>query len=101
MRRFLLPLLLLAAWLPGPALAHEGGTHAKGTVHQVSASGIMLQTPEGKMVTLPVGQQTHVMRGDKVIELTDIKPGERAVVHAMTHDGKLEATEIRVAGASK
>jgi len=98
MRRILLALLLLTAWLPGAvALAHEGGAHAKGTVHQVSAGEIMLQTTDGKMVTLPIGKQAQVLRGARAIAVTDIKPGERAVVHAMTRDGKLEATEIRVA----
>ena len=93
---------MLAAWLAGAtALGHEGGAHTRGTVHEVSGDKIMLQTADGKMVTIPLMSQTHVMRGDKMIQATDIKPGERAVVHAMKHDGNLVATEVRVAGVPK
>jgi hypothetical protein len=80
MRNVTIPCLMLAAWLAGAtALGHDGGSHTRGTVHEVGGGKIMLQTADGKMVTIPLMAQTHVMRGDKMIQATDIKPGELTV----------------------
>jgi hypothetical protein len=91
--------LLLAGWLLGaPALAHEGGTHARGTVQEVAADRIVLRTTEGKLLSLPLTTRTRCLRGAREIQPSEIKPGERAVVHAASREGKLEAAEVRVAG---
>lgn len=100
MRRVTISSILVVAWLLGPtALAHEGGVHAKGVVQEVTSEQLMLHTTDGKMVTLPLTSQTHIMRGGRMIKASDIEPGERAVVHSASRKGRLVATEVRVSAA--
>lgn len=94
--------LVLAAWLAGAsALAHEGGSHPRGTVKEITADRIVLTTPEGASVTVAMAPDTRILRGHRLIGAAEVRPGERAVVHAATHGGKLEATEVMVAEAPK
>jgi hypothetical protein len=94
--------LMLVGWLAGAtALAHEGGTHARGTVKEITADRIVIATAGGADVTVALGPETRLLRGHKAISTAEVHPGERAVVHAATHDGKLEATEVMVAEQPK
>ncbi len=94
--------LLLAAWVLGPsAQAHEGGTHARGTVKEITADRLVLTTTEGASVTVAMAPGTRILRGREAIRASEVHPGERAVVHAATRDGRLEATEVMVAAPSK
>jgi hypothetical protein len=101
MRRFIGGALVAAALLGRPALAHEGGTHERGVVKEVAKDRIVLATGEGKTVSIAVGPETRFLRGEVAVKPGDVHAGERAVVHARSSDGKLEATEVRLAPAAK
>ncbi len=92
-------LVVAACLLTSSAQAHEGGTHSRGTVEEITADRIVLATPEGKSVTIVLDPDTRILRGDHVIRPSDVRPGERAVVHAASRQGKLAATEVMVAAA--
>ncbi len=94
-------LVLATALLTSSAQAHEGGTHSRGTVKEITAERIVLATPEGKTVTIAMEPETRIVRGDHAIRPSEVRLGERAVVHASPRGGKLEATEVMVAAASK
>jgi hypothetical protein len=102
MRKLMTPGLVLAGWLLGAsAEAHEGGAHSLGTVKEIAADRIVLGTKDGKEVVFPMTAGTRIVRGHQPIRPADVHPGERAVVHATTRDGKLEAVEVRVAEGPK
>ncbi len=102
MRKTTIVMVALAGWLVGArAGAHEGGMHERGTVKEVAADRIVLATTEGTSVTIAILPDTHIFRGHRAIRPADIHPGERAVVHAASHDGKMEATEVMVADTAK
>ncbi len=98
-RRSISWLVLAAALSTSSAQAHEGGTHARGTVKEITADRLVLATPEGTSVAFAVQPDTRILRGDHAIRASDVRAGERAVVHAMTRQGRLEATEVMVAAA--
>jgi hypothetical protein len=80
------------------AFAHEGGVDARGAVHQVSATQIVVETPDGKTKSFAVTPGTEVRRGNSVVKITDVVAGEKVVVHAKkAQRGNPEATSIRVA----
>lgn len=102
MRKLTLPGLVLAGLLLGASVqAHEGGAHSRGTVQEITSDRIVLSTTEGKVLTIPMTSGTRIMRGNQAIQATDVRPGERVVVHSASRGGKLEATEVRVAESSK
>ena len=102
MRIATLSWLVTVAWLLGAsAQAHEGGTHSRGTVQEIAADRIVLATPEGRRVAIGMEPDTRIVRGDHVIRVSDVRLGERAVVHASAHDGNLVATEVMLAAAPK
>ncbi len=90
-------LVLAGALAAIPAGAHEGGTHARGTVAEITQERIVLSTTEGKRVTVSLTPGTRILRGHRSIQPSDIRAGERVVVHAAPRGGQLEATEVMVA----
>ncbi len=100
MRVVRLLVLVLVAWLGGAsALAHEGGAHARGTVKEITADRLVLATTGGTELSVTLVSGTQIVRGHHAIAVTDVHPGERAVVHASKHGERLEATEVMLAGA--
>jgi hypothetical protein len=94
--------LAMVVWLVGTAaLAHEGGAHTRGTVKEITADRIVVVTTDEKEVVVALGAETRILRGQRVIGPTDVRPGERVIVHSTTHDGELEATRVMVAEAVK
>ncbi len=96
MRSVKLPAALLAAALAGAAPAHEGGAHARGTVKEIAADHIVVAVPGGADVRVALLPGTQVLRGREPVPVSDVRAGERVVVHAVRRDGKLEATEVMV-----
>ncbi len=102
MHRLRILILALAGSLVGAATyAHEGGVHSRGTVKEIAADRIVLMTADGKSVTVAMDAETRIVRGRRTITAEEVRPGERAVVHAANRDGKLEATEVMVADVAK
>lgn len=100
MRKLVGRALLIAAMGWSPALAHEGGLHARGVVREVTKERIVLTTTEGKDFTASMGPATRIVRGGKAVGVGEIHAGERAVVHAKRDGERLEATEVKLGGPS-
>ena len=101
MRKLVRRTLLVAALLAGPVRAHEGGTHARGVVKEISGERIVLTTSEGKPLTIALGPETRIIRGNEAVSVEAVRPGERAVVHARRKAGQLEATHVKLGSAKK
>ncbi len=94
--------LALIVWVLNPsAQAHEGGTHSRGTVKEISADRLVLTTTEGASVTVALAPDTRILRGQEAIQPSDVHPGERAVVHSAMREGRLEAREVKLAASPK
>ncbi len=89
---------IAVALLASAALAHEGGMHEKGTVKAITATSLELQTAQGEK-TFAITPRTEFVKGRAAAKASDLRPGDRVVVHARLKDGVLEATEVRGAGA--
>ncbi|MDP9052940.1 MAG: hypothetical protein M3N93_01345 [Acidobacteriota bacterium] len=96
----LLAVLSLALLAPN-GVAHGGEEHVIGTVAVISDASVTVRTSAGK--TVEVGfdaKMTTYERGKQPIRKTDIKVGDRVVIHAMEVHEKLVAHSVEV-GAGK
>jgi len=70
-------------------LAHEGHGHRiMGTVSMRHEFHLEVKATDGKTTVLTLTDKTKVRRGDAVVMLDSIKPGERVVVTAVETKGK-------------
>src|SRR5262252_10969192 len=75
-------------------LAHGGMEHVMGTVTQVSDASVVVKTTAGKTVTVAVDAKTTYTRASKPIQKTDIKVGDRVVIHAEEEGKTLTAKTV-------
>lgn len=96
--------ILALALVPTIAVAHGGEEHVTGTVTKISDTSVTVKTTAGK--TVEVGfdaKMTTYERAKEPIQKTDIKVGDRIVIHAMEVNEKLVAhsVEVGASGAAK
>jgi hypothetical protein len=87
--------------LPTMASAHGGEEHVTGTVAKISESSVTVKTTAGK--TIEVGfdaKKTTYERAKMPIQKTDIKVGDKIVIHATEVNEKLVAHTVEVGAAS-
>jgi hypothetical protein len=85
------------ALLPTIASAHGGEEHVTGTVTKVTDTSVTVKTTAGK--TVEVGfdaKMTSYARVKQPIQKTDIKVGDRIVIHAMEVNEKLVAHTVEI-----
>jgi hypothetical protein len=103
-RRVLLLTLAIAPVLLAPmALAHGGLEHVRGTVAKVSDQSVTVTTTAGKTVEVLLDAGTTYSRADKPIQKSDLKVGDRVVIHAAEKGTTLTAhtVEVGVSAAKK
>ncbi|HYL38519.1 MAG TPA: hypothetical protein VEV17_21565 [Bryobacteraceae bacterium] len=88
--------LSLAATL---AFAHGGLEHVLGTVVKASDTSITVKTTAGKMVDVNLDAKTTFAKGTQAIQKTDIKVGDRVVIHAEKSGDKLTAHTVEIGAA--
>ncbi len=98
MRTNLLAVAIVIA-LASPARAHESGVHAKGTVKDVSTTKIVVDTAQGER-TFKLTPSTRFAKRGSAVTSSDIRSGDRVVVHGMDVKGALEATDVRAADSA-
>ena len=87
--------------LPTIATAHGGEEHVTGTVTKLSDTSVTVKTTAGKTVEVAFdAKMTTYERAKKPIQKTDIKVGDRVVIHAMEVDEKLVAHSIEIGAAT-
>src|ERR1700739_3893288 len=93
--------ILSLTLLPTIATAHGGEEHVTGTVASISDTSVTVKTTAGK--TVEVGfdaKMTTYVRAKKPIQKTDIKVGDRIVIHAREVNEKLVADSGEVGTAT-
>ncbi len=89
--------LLSACVLTGVvAFAHGDTEHVRGTVAKVSAKSITLEMAGKKMRVIPINAQTMLTKGDTMLAMNDLKPGDQVVVVVV----KKVATSVNLATES-
>jgi hypothetical protein len=92
---------LSLALLPMIATAHGGEEHVTGTVTKISDTSVTVKTTAGKIVEVGFDEKmTTYARAKQPIQKTDIKVGDRIVIHAMEVNEKLVAHSVEL-GAAK
>src|SRR6266853_1588761 len=88
------------ALLPIIARAHGGEEHVTGTVTKISDTSITVKTTAGKTVEVGFDGKTTYARSKQPIQKTDIKVGDRIVIHAAEVNEKLVAHTIEIGTAT-
>jgi Domain of unknown function (DUF5666) len=89
-------LLLALAIVPAIALAHGGLEHVRGTVAKISDQSVTVTTTAGKTVEVLLDAQTTYARADQPIQKSDLKVGDRVVIHAAEKGTTLTAHTVEV-----
>jgi len=80
--------------------AHGGNEHVRGTVTQVSANSITVQTADKKAHTLTLTGKTAFKQGAKTVRQADLKVGDRVVVDVPEKTTEAVLVQIGTAPAS-
>lgn len=88
--------ILSLALVPSIATAHGGEEHVIGTVTSISDTSVTVKTTAGKMVEVGFDAKTTFARAKLPIQKTDIKVGERIVIHAVEVNEKLVAHTVEI-----
>jgi len=100
--RLKLQIALLAVFalaLPTIVSAHGGEEHVVGTVTKVSDASVTVKTAAGKIVEVGFDAKTTYARAKTPIQKTDVKVGDRIVIHAVEVNEKLVAHTVELGGA--
>ena len=92
----ILPGLLLAATV---VFAHGGLEHIRGTVKNISGTSVTVATTAGKSVEIVLNAKTAYTRADKPAQVTDLKVGDRVVIHAEEKGTTLTAQTVEIGTA--
>ncbi len=93
--------VLALSLLPTIAGAHGGEEHVTGTVTRISDTSVTVKTTTGKTVVVGFdAKMTTYARAKEPIQKTDIKVGDRVVIHAVEVNEKLVAHSVAI-GAAK
>ena len=86
-----------------PNFAHNGEEHVTGTVTKISETSVTVATTAGKSVEVALDAKTDFKRAAQPIQKSDIKVGDRVVIHAGEVHEKLIAhtVQVGVAAAAK
>jgi len=89
------------ALAPVIVLAHGGLEHVMGKVATVSDTSMTVTTTAGKTVTVNCDAKPTFTRASKPIQMTDVKVGDRVVIHAEEkEEGKLYLAHTVEIGAA-
>jgi len=92
--------ILALALLPAIVSAHGGEEHVVGTVIKVSDTSVTVKTTAGKMVEVGFDAKTSYARAKLPIQKSEVKVGDRIVIHAVEVNEKLVAHTVELGGAT-
>jgi hypothetical protein len=81
------------------AIAHGGEEHVVGTVTKVSDLAVTVKTTAGKTVEVGFDSKTTYQRAKQPIQKSDIKVGDRIVIHATMVNEKLVGHTVEIGTA--
>jgi Domain of unknown function (DUF5666) len=87
--------------LSGLAIAHGGLEHVIGTVASISDTSVTVKTADGKTVEVVFDAKTTYAKSEHPIQKTDIKVGDRVVIHAAKTGDTLTAHTVAIGTGAK
>ncbi len=89
--------LALSALLLGSTLtvAHGNFEHVLGTVSKITANSVAVTTATGEVKTVTIVADTKFIKSGAAAGLSDLKVGDRVVIHAKPNGKALEAVEVK------
>jgi|ERR1700694_4608501 len=94
-------MLLIAVLFTGTGFAHGHEKHVMGTVKAVGTDSVTVETTAHQNQTVQITSETKFVKNGAASSLSDLKAGDRVVIHAKDSGGKLEATEVKFGAAQK
>lgn len=91
---------VLAALVAGPAMAHEKGGRAMGTVESVTPERIVVRTSDGHDVPFAVTKETRFLKGEKPAHAEDVRVGQRVVINGKRDGDALHALQVKLGAES-
>jgi hypothetical protein len=93
--------VLALALVPAVVSAHGGEEHVIGTVTKVSDTSVTVKTTAGKIVEVGFDAKTTTYARAKLpTQKSDIKVGDRIVIHAVEVNEKLVAHTVELGAAT-
>ena len=87
--------LSLALAFAGGLFAHGDAVHVTGMVKAINADSLVVETAKHEMITVLVTPKVQITKSKAKASLTDLKVGDRVVIHAEKNEkGKLEAESV-------
>lgn len=82
------------------AFAHGNEQHVMGTVTAIDNASITVRTTAGSSVIVQLDAKTQFTKGDSAAAASDLKVGDRVVIHAMKDHDKLIAHTVKFGAIS-
>jgi hypothetical protein len=92
--------LFIIALASNLAFAHGGEKHVMGHVTAIAANSITVETTSHEIQNVQITSQTKFVKGGKPASVSELKVGDRVVIHAKPSGEKLQATEVTFASAA-
>jgi hypothetical protein len=86
--------------MSGQAFAHGNMDHILGTVAKIIGS-VVTVAKDGKSTDVTLTETTSYELNGAAAKVSDLKVGDRVVIHAVKKDGKEIAHEVRLAHPAK
>ena len=94
MKRRTLVVALLLACIPLVTRAHEGMIHVIGIVMAVTDKSVTVETTDKKSVEVVLVGTTTYEKDKKAAPRSDLKVGDRVVIHAIKMNSALQAHTV-------
>jgi hypothetical protein len=93
-------MILVVALPAGVCWAHGDHVHVMGTVVKIKPDSITIKTISGDEKTVKLLSTTKFLKSNSTSNFSDLKVGDRVVVHAKANGPALEATEVKTGPTS-
>jgi YHS domain-containing protein len=101
MKRIAALALVAALALTAHAFAHGGKEHVMGTVKALDETHVVVQTRDGKTLSIALAKDTEYRKGDVPAAAADLKVGDRVVVDLAGKTDTPSAREVRFASTAQ
>ena len=106
-RPILASIAAIALFIPGlnliapAANAHGTMEHVTGTLVRVGNDVLSVKTAKGATVDVHLDAQTEYVRANQQVRKSELKAGDRVVIHAARKNGVLLAHEVKLGSSTQ
>ena len=96
----LLPIVVSLLLCAALGSAHGNEEHVMGFVSAVAQNSITVETVQKQKVTVKISHETKFEKGSETATLSDVRRGDRVVIHAGKRGDQLEAHTVQIGADS-